>query len=77
VDLMDDRSTHRGGAFALNDDGATCAVDDILHENVSSFVGSTVGLPDFLVAEVPEYVLETSSNSNPERSSKTAILLYG
>jgi len=52
------------------------SVDDLLHKDIATLVSRAVGLADVLVAEVTEHVLDHILDSNPERSSSTAIPNY-
>jgi hypothetical protein len=57
VELLDDGLTDDARVLAFDDNGSPGAVDDLLHEDVPSFVGRSLGLADVLVAEFPEDVL--------------------
>jgi len=56
VEFLDDRATDCVGVLALDDDRPAGSIDDLLHEYVPASVGGAVGLPDVLVAEVPEHI---------------------
>jgi len=43
--------------FAFNDDRTASPIDNLFHQHVASLIGSPVGLPDVLVAKVPEDIL--------------------
>jgi len=55
--FLDDRSANRVSVFALNDDRTASAIDNLLHQNISALIGPPVGLPNVLVAKIPEDIL--------------------
>jgi hypothetical protein len=60
--FLDDGPADRLGVFAFDDDSTACPVDDLFHQYVAALIGSTVGLPNVLIAEISkdifDYVLE-------------------
>jgi hypothetical protein len=67
VKFLDDGSADRIGMFAFDDDGPTCAVDDFLHQYITAFVRSAVGLSDVFVAEIPEHILDYVLKFEPRK----------
>ncbi|GGL21622.1 hypothetical protein GCM10009037_01150 [Halarchaeum grantii] len=57
MEFLHDGTADRVRVLALDDDPAALAVHALLHQDVPALVGSTGGLVDVLVAEVPEDVL--------------------
>lgn len=57
MQLLDDWPADSPGVLTLDDDLSPSAVNDVFHDDVPALVGSFLGLPNVLVAEVSEYVL--------------------
>ena len=57
MEFLDDRSADRRRVLTLDDNRTPGAVDHLLHENISAFVGSLPGLPDLFVPEIAKHAL--------------------
>ncbi|EMA72775.1 hypothetical protein C462_00042 [Halorubrum distributum JCM 13916] len=57
MEFLDDRPPDCPRVFTLDDDGASCTVDDIFYNDIATLVGCLLSLPYVLVAEVAEDIL--------------------
>ncbi|EMA07974.1 hypothetical protein C438_02597 [Haloferax denitrificans ATCC 35960] len=57
MEFLDNRPSDRACVFALDDNSTACPVDDLLHEDISSFVGGFACLMDVFVPEIPKNIL--------------------
>jgi len=58
VKFLDDRPADRICVLAFDDDSASGAVDNLLHQYVTAFVRTAVCLSDVLIPEIAEHIFD-------------------